>query len=94
LLIEDFNHDGNLDVLAIQNDYSFEPLGGRYDGGIGLVLQGDGKGNFTKMPSIESGILIKGDAKSLVSLKTKDNKTLYVTTQNQDSLKVFEVRNP
>jgi hypothetical protein len=94
LIIEDINHDGNPDILAIQNDYSFEPLGGRYDAGIGLLLLGDGKGNFTPMAPRESGILISGDTKSISRVKTKDNKALYITTQNQDSLRVFEMRNP
>lgn len=94
MIIEDFNGDGNRDILAIQNDYSFEPLGGRYDAGIGLLLLGDGKGNFTPVAPRESGILISGDTKSISVLKTKDNNSLYIATQNQDSLRVFEKRNP
>ena len=94
MIIEDFNHDGNPDILAVQNDYSFEPLGGRYDAGIGLLLFGDGKGNFIFVDPRESGILINGDSKSISRIITRDKKALYITTQNQDSLRVFEVRNP
>ena len=94
MIIEDFNHDGNPDILAVQNDYSFESLGGRYDAGIGLLLFGDGKGNFISVDPRESGILINGDSKSISRLMTRDKKALYITTQNQDSLRVFELRNP
>jgi len=94
MIIEDFNHDGKPDILAVQNDYSFEPLGGRYDAGIGLLLFGDGKGNFISVDPRESGILINGDSKSISRLMTRDKKALYITTQNQDSLRVFELRNP
>ncbi len=92
LLIDDYDNDGNLDVMAVQNDYSFEPLGGLYDAGIGLLLKGDGKGNFTNTPVTKSGFYVSGDAKSIAKVATKDKKELFIVTQNQDSLKVFEKR--
>jgi hypothetical protein len=90
--IEDLDGDGNLDALAIQNDHSFETLGGLSDAGIGLVLKGDGKGNFTSLNVSETGFCVRGDARSIVKLKAKDE-SLYVITQNQDSLKVFKKTN-
>ncbi len=92
-LIEDFNGDGNQDAMVIQNDYSIEPLAGRCDAGIGMLLWGDGRGGFTRSTPDQSGLLISGDAKSIVKLKT-NKRALYVATQNQDSLKVYEMRNP
>ena len=90
LLFEDYDLDGNLDVLAIQNDYSFEPLGGRYDAGIGLLLKGDGRGNFKNMPVTKSGFFVDGDARSISKVKLLNKKEIYVVTQNKDSSKVFE----
>jgi hypothetical protein len=90
LLINDFDSDGNLDVMAVQNDYSFEPLGGLYDAGIGLVLKGDGKGNFSSVPVTKSGFYVGGDAKSIGRVLTKDKKSLFIVTQNNDSLKIFD----
>jgi hypothetical protein len=90
--IEDLDGDGNLDALALQNDHSFETLGGLSDAGIGLVLKGDGKGNFTSLNVSETGFCVRGDARSIVKLKAKDE-SLYVITQNQDSLKVFKKTN-
>lgn len=92
MVVDDFNKDGHPDVLAIQNDYSFEPLGGRYDAGIGLLLLGDGKGNFSPLAPARSGLLINGDAKSITRVMAADRKTLYVVSQNQDSLKVIEMK--
>jgi hypothetical protein len=89
LWIEDIDRDGNLDVLAIQNDHALETLGGLSDAGIGLVLKGDGKGNFITLNVTETGFCVRGDARSIIRLKVRD-KNLYVVTQNQDSLKVFE----
>src|SRR6185369_1265289 len=90
LLIEDFDNDGNQDVMAVQNDYSFEPLGGLYDAGIGLILKGDGKGNLISIPISKSGFNVNGDAKSVTRLTAGNGKTLYIVTQNRDSLKIFE----
>ena len=43
MLIEDFNQDGNLDILVAGNLYTAEVETPRNDAGIGLVLLGDGK---------------------------------------------------
>jgi enediyne biosynthesis protein E4 len=90
LLIEDYDSDGNLDVMAVQNDYSFEPLGGLYDAGIGLLLMGDGKGSFANVPVTKSGFYVSGDAKSIARVTTKNKKELYIVAQNQDSLLLFD----
>jgi hypothetical protein len=90
LLVDDFDNDGNEDVMAIQNDYSFEPLGGLYDAGIGLLLKGDGKGNFAEIPATKSGFYVAGDARSISRITTRRGNALYVVTQNNDSLMVFE----
>ena len=42
----DFNGDGNLDIAICGNDYGNEITAGRYDAMNGLVLLGDGAGNF------------------------------------------------
>jgi hypothetical protein len=88
--ILDFDKDGNLDILGIGNDYSYEVLSGWYDAGIGVLLKGNGKGQFTTVPSFKSGFMIKGDAKALVSVLLGNGRTIYAASQNQDSLKVFE----
>lgn len=89
-LIRDFNNDGSQDVMAVQNDYSFEPLNGLYDAGIGLLLTGDGKGNFKSMPVQKSGFYVSGDAKTVVEVTSGKKNILYIVSQNNDSLKVFE----
>ncbi|WP_333820352.1 VCBS repeat-containing protein [Ohtaekwangia sp.] len=84
----DINEDGNLDVLMVGNDYGNEVFAGRYDAFTGLVLLGDGKGNFAVRPSAESGFYVPGDAKALVRLAGAKGDVI-LATQNRDSLKVF-----
>ena len=55
----------------------------------GLVLQGDGKGNFSPMRVAKSGFFVPGDGKALATLHTAKNEDILLATQNQDSLKAF-----
>ena len=44
---EDFDKDGNIDILMGGNFYQSKPEVGIYDASYGILLKGDGKGNFT-----------------------------------------------
>lgn len=68
MLIEDFDQDGNLDILLAGNLYSAEVETARNDAGIGLVLLGDGKGAFTPLSKSESGFYVPYDVKSLARI--------------------------
>jgi hypothetical protein len=89
---DDLNADGNLDLLLCGNDFGTEVAQGRYDALNGLLLLGDGKGNFTPQSAGRSGICIPGDAKALVKLTGPDNRYLVAASQNRGDLKMFRLR--
>jgi hypothetical protein len=89
MLADDFNGDGNLDLLANGNDYGTEVSVGRYDACNGLFLKGDGRGGFTPLPILESGWFVPGNAKALVKLRNHAGQTLIVTAQNRGPLKMY-----
>ncbi len=60
------NGDQYLDLVLAQNDFSPQRETGRMDGGVSLVLLGDGKGRFNATWPHESGVSISGDAKSVL----------------------------
>jgi len=91
MLVEDFNHDGNLDVLMVGNLFVSEIETTRNDAGTGLVLLGDGKNNFKSMTHQESGLFVRKDAKK-VKLVTKGKKKLVLVANNNDQMQVFEMR--
>ncbi|HEY2726156.1 MAG TPA: VCBS repeat-containing protein, partial [Parafilimonas sp.] len=93
MIADDFDGDGNLDVLITGNDYGTEVATGRYDAMNGLLLKGDGKGNFLPLSILQSGIYIPGDGKALVKLEGASGKYIVAASQNKDSLKLFELRN-
>ncbi|WAC09240.1 VCBS repeat-containing protein [Dyadobacter pollutisoli] len=92
MLADDFDGDGNLDLIMNTNDYGTDVSIGRYDALNGLMLKGDGKGNFAAKSILESGIFIPGNGKALVKLRGKDGKYLAAAGQNRGPLKVFELK--
>ena len=88
MIADDVNGDQNLDLIITGNDYGIEIGTGRYDAFNGLVLIGDGIGNFIPMAAAESGLYIPGDGKSLALLFAKDQ-PLLLAAQNQGPLLVF-----
>jgi enediyne biosynthesis protein E4 len=63
--LADFDGDGHLDIVLAQNFYSPQRETGRMDGGLGVMLKGDGKRGFVTVWPDASGLRIKADAKSL-----------------------------
>jgi len=85
LMIEDFNYDGHLDILAAGNFFPINIQMGRYDASYGLLLTGDGKGNFKAVPPAQSGFSVKGETRALRKIKTKD-RVYYIAVRNNDTL--------
>ncbi len=94
MTVDDFDGDGNLDVIISGNDYGTEVNTGRYDAFNGLMLKGDGKGNFKPQSILQSGIYIPGNGKALVKLTGAGGKYLLAASQNKDIIKVFELKRP
>ncbi len=85
----DYNDDEFLDLLVVGNGFDALPFWGRMDAMNGLLLIGDGHGNFSSGLYPETGFLVSGDAKAIIQIPTPKS-DLFVISQNQDSLRVFE----
>ena len=92
LVSEDVDGDGLLDVVLVGNDYGNEVFIGRLDAHIGLVLLGDGKGNFTAMNSSKSGFAVPGDAKALVKIASAQGNPILIASQNRGKLLAFQIK--
>ena len=93
MLVEDFDADGNLDVLMVGNDFGNEVSVGRLDAFNGLLLTGNGKGDFTPQNLSKSAFGVGGDAKGLVRITNSAGNPLMMATQNRGALKSFNLKN-
>ncbi len=89
MIVEDFDKDGHLDVLLVANDFGNETSTGRYDASNGLMLKGDGKGDFTPLTQATTGFYVPGNAKGLAQMASPDGRRVVIATQNRGPLKVF-----
>jgi hypothetical protein len=92
MVADDFDGDGNLDVVINGNDYGTEVSVGRYDACNGLYLKGNGNGSFSSLSILQSGIFIPANGKALVKLRAGNGKCLVAASQNKNALKVFELK--
>ncbi|MAU27283.1 MAG: hypothetical protein CMH48_08520 [Muricauda sp.] len=92
MLVDDFNEDGNLDILAIGNLFASEIETPRNDAGTGILLLGSGKGAFKTVPSYESGLIARKDAKKIVKVGVGNQQILFIAN-NDDVLQGFTVLN-
>ncbi len=89
MIADDFDADGYLDVLLVANDFGNEVSVGRQDASNGLLLLGDGKGNFEPKTQVQSGFYVPGNAKGLVQLPDARGNRLIFASQNRGPLRVF-----
>ncbi len=83
MIVFDYDGDGHADLLMMQNSFAPMPFVGRFDGGVGQLLRGDGAGGFVPVPPAQSLIDLKGDAKALVRLNlVGDGLPGFVATRN------------
>lgn len=88
ILILDANSDGNLDFLTVGNLFVSEIETPRNDAGNGVLMLGNGKGNFTAVNGWESGFFARGDAKKIGVIQNKGSKKILVAN-NSGKLQSF-----
>ena len=95
VVLEDVNGDGNADLVVAQNFFGPRDETGAFNGGLGLLLTGNGDGTFDPVWPLESGVIIPGDAKGLATTDIDgDGASDFVVTINDDVPVVLENRIP
>jgi hypothetical protein len=74
IVVADLDGDGVADVFCVGNNFGPEPTTGRFDGGVGLLLKGDGRGGLTPVPTWKSGLLAPGDTRGAVAVSLPGRK--------------------
>ena len=73
---QDFNGDGNMDLLLCGNVDNARIRIGKLDANYGTLMLGDGKGNFKYINQLESGLAIKGSVRAIINIDTKNKEHL------------------
>ena len=78
----DINEDGHTDIILAGNEYQASVMAGRYDASYGLLLTGNGKGQFNAVSPVASGLILDGDVKDLKLIKVGKQKFLLAAVNN------------
>jgi len=90
-LTEDYDQDGNADILMGGNFHHAKPEIGIYAASYGLMLRGDGAGGFQAVPARESGFFIRGEVRSFTRLPTEGGMVIGVG-RNDDTPAFFNLK--
>ncbi|WP_246560439.1 VCBS repeat-containing protein [Zobellia russellii] len=85
ILVDDYNKDGNLDILVAGNLYASEVETPRNDASHGLFLEGNGEGGFTPIAASESGFFVTGDVKHMAPIQV-NSQSYILAAKNNDYL--------
>ena len=90
ICVADFDKDGNQDLFLAQNYFGTDADTSCYDAGQGLLLRGDGRGNFTPLSPKESGIAIYGEQRACATCDFDDDgRPDLVVTQHGGPTKLY-----
>jgi hypothetical protein len=90
ILVNDYNRDGQPDILLAGNEYQTEVMTGRYDAGYGLLLLGNKNKEFTAVPQSEAGIFLRGDTRCMRPIIINGHE-LVLAAINNSKLQVFGI---
>ncbi|MFY0650379.1 MAG: VCBS repeat-containing protein [Cyclobacteriaceae bacterium] len=90
IVSDDFDSDGNLDIVIVGNLYGSEVETPRADASYGLFLKGNGTGIFESVPAHKSGLYVRGDVRQ-ASLLSDINGKRIVFARNDNSAVMFNV---
>ena len=86
----DFNHDRNPDLILAGNLFGTRLRFGEYDANKGLLLTGNGKGDFKAQNDLQSGFHVNGEVRDVVNVRLASGKDILVFALNNDSAKLYE----
>jgi hypothetical protein len=78
----DVNNDGKKDLLLAGNNSWTRIKFGRYSANHGILLLGDGKGNFSYVPQMNSGLNVRGDVRSMLQIKAGSGVSVFFGMNN------------
>ncbi|WP_211372130.1 VCBS repeat-containing protein [Flagellimonas olearia] len=91
ILADDFDKDGNLDLLVAGNFYGTRVKYGRYDASKGSFFAGDGNGNFRLTDFGNNNLGIEGEVRDIVKLVMHDKTETIIIARNNGEVITFQL---
>jgi len=91
MVIRDFTGDKIPDILLAGNYYPFRVQYGPVDAGKGLLLKGNGRGDYTVVDNNKLGVWLDGDVRDLKLLNNKNN-TYVIASKNNDNAQMIRLK--
>lgn len=82
----DYNDDGETDLLLAGNMNETRVRFAKYDANYGILLRGDGKGEFEYVPQWRSGFKVRGDVRATIAIRDQ-----IIFGINRDSLAAYRL---
>jgi hypothetical protein len=79
----DFDRDGKLDILLAGNIDQARIKIGKIDAGFGVLLKGDGEGQFNYVPQLQSGLMVLGCTRDITTVSGKNGDRVIFAINNQ-----------
>ncbi len=93
IVTEDVNGDGKKDIVLTGNNTWTRIKFGRYSANHGVVLLGNGKGEFTYVPQQKSGLNIRGNVRSLQLITVGKSQSI-IAGVNDTTAVLLKLRTP
>lgn len=88
-LVEDFTGNGMPDILCAGNHFASAVTYGRYDAGLGLLLEAGSPGGFQAVPAWESGFMVSGDHRDMAIIRNLQVGNLIIVARNDQEPAIF-----
>lgn len=83
-MVDDFNNDGNLDLILAGGEDNLKPQFSKLDSGFASLLLGNGDGTFSFVPVNNSGLRLNGTVRSLKKINMKNRVGYLLGINNQN----------
>jgi len=92
IAFDDFNSDGNMDIILAGNQSVTRVSTGKFDANYGIVLAGDGAGSFKPISTSITGMILKGDVRDIQPIKIS-GENYYLFSKNKKEVKLYHIHN-
>lgn len=88
--VDDFDGDGQPNILAAGNFYRNQLSIGKFDASYGVCLTRNGAGDWECVPPHQSGFAVSGEVRDIRKITDAKGEEFILVSRNNDSLAIFK----